>query len=62
MMVTPNNHVFGIEFDVFQNQEFNDINDKHVMNAHSLLWLPRKPDIGLMQRTIEARLIGLSKS
>jgi hypothetical protein len=24
--------------------------------------LPRKPDIGLMQRTIEARLIGLSKS
>jgi len=59
MMVTPNNHVLGIEFDV---QEFNDINDKHVMNAHSLLWLPRKPDIGLMQRMIEARLIGLSKS
>ncbi|KAK7257430.1 hypothetical protein RIF29_31411 [Crotalaria pallida] len=26
----PNNHVFGIEFDVFKNQEFNDINDNHV--------------------------------
>ncbi|XP_027346969.1 probable L-type lectin-domain containing receptor kinase VII.2 [Abrus precatorius] len=25
-----NNHVFGIEFDVFDNQEFNDINDNHV--------------------------------
>lgn len=59
MMVSPNNHVFGIDF---QNQEFNDINDEHVMNAHSLLWLPRKPGIGLMQRTIKARLIGLSKS
>jgi hypothetical protein len=27
---SPNNHVFGIEFDVFKNQEFNDINDNHV--------------------------------
>uniref|UniRef100_A0A2N9ERU0 non-specific serine/threonine protein kinase n=1 Tax=Fagus sylvatica TaxID=28930 RepID=A0A2N9ERU0_FAGSY len=26
----PNNHVFGIEFDVFKNQEFSDINDNHV--------------------------------
>ncbi|XP_022139790.1 L-type lectin-domain containing receptor kinase VII.1-like [Momordica charantia] len=26
----PNNHVFGIEFDVFANQEFNDPNDNHV--------------------------------
>ncbi|KAJ4839507.1 hypothetical protein Tsubulata_030125 [Turnera subulata] len=26
----PNNHIFGVEFDVFQNQEFNDINDNHV--------------------------------
>ncbi|KAK7312811.1 hypothetical protein VNO77_36961 [Canavalia gladiata] len=26
----PNNHVFGIEFDVFENQEFNDINNNHV--------------------------------
>lgn len=26
----PKNHVFGIEFDVFDNQEFNDINDNHV--------------------------------
>ncbi|TKY66851.1 L-type lectin-domain containing receptor kinase VII.2 [Spatholobus suberectus] len=27
---SPNNHVFGVEFDVFENQEFNDINDNHV--------------------------------
>lgn len=26
----PNNHVFGVEFDVFKNQEFDDINDNHV--------------------------------
>lgn len=26
----PSNHVFGIEFDVFANQEFNDISDNHV--------------------------------
>ncbi|THG23917.1 L-type lectin-domain containing receptor kinase VII.1 [Camellia sinensis] len=26
----PNNHVFGIEFDCFQNQEFNDISANHV--------------------------------
>ncbi|XP_020237598.1 probable L-type lectin-domain containing receptor kinase VII.2 [Cajanus cajan] len=26
----PNNHVFGVEFDVFDNQEFNDVNDNHV--------------------------------
>ncbi|GMN44881.1 hypothetical protein TIFTF001_014079 [Ficus carica] len=26
----PNNHVFGVEFDVFQNEEFGDINDNHV--------------------------------
>lgn len=26
----PNNHVFGVEFDVFRNQEFDDINDNHV--------------------------------
>jgi hypothetical protein len=25
-----NNHVFGVEFDVFMNQEFDDINDNHV--------------------------------
>ncbi|CAI8591136.1 unnamed protein product [Vicia faba] len=25
-----NNHVFGVEFDVFMNQEFEDINDNHV--------------------------------
>lgn len=29
-MAAPNNHAFGVEFDVFQNQEFNDINDNHV--------------------------------
>ncbi|KAD2804534.1 hypothetical protein E3N88_37911 [Mikania micrantha] len=26
----PNNHVFGVEFDVFRNQEFKDINANHV--------------------------------
>ncbi|PON58410.1 Serine/threonine protein kinase [Parasponia andersonii] len=26
----PGNHVFGVEFDVFKNEEFNDINDNHV--------------------------------
>ncbi|GMI93430.1 L-type lectin receptor kinase VII.1 [Hibiscus trionum] len=26
----PNNHVFGLEFDVFSNQEFEDIDDNHV--------------------------------
>ncbi|XP_075505504.1 L-type lectin-domain containing receptor kinase VII.1-like [Primulina tabacum] len=26
----PSNHVFGVEFDVFKNQEFHDINDNHV--------------------------------
>ncbi|VVB07828.1 unnamed protein product [Arabis nemorensis] len=26
----PNNHVFGVEFDVFANQEFNDIDANHV--------------------------------
>ncbi|CAN4078930.1 unnamed protein product [Withania somnifera] len=26
----PNNHVFGAEFDVSKNREFNDINDNHV--------------------------------
>ncbi|CAN1166049.1 L-type lectin-domain containing receptor kinase VII.1 [Linum perenne] len=26
----PNTHIFGVEFDVFANQEFNDIDDNHV--------------------------------
>ncbi|KAE7995705.1 hypothetical protein FH972_000476 [Carpinus fangiana] len=26
----PNNHVFGVEFDVFKNEEFNDISSNHV--------------------------------
>ncbi|KAL8257967.1 hypothetical protein R6Q59_030008 [Mikania micrantha] len=26
----PNNHVFGVEFDVFRNEEFGDVNDNHV--------------------------------
>lgn len=31
------NHVFGVEFDVFENQEFNDINDNHVgLDVNSL--------------------------
>ncbi|XP_038893488.1 L-type lectin-domain containing receptor kinase VII.1 [Benincasa hispida] len=33
----PNNHVFGIEFDVFANEEFNDPDDNHVgINFNSL--------------------------
>ncbi|XP_031280292.1 probable L-type lectin-domain containing receptor kinase VII.2 [Pistacia vera] len=33
----PDNHVFGIEFDVFENQEFKDINDNHVgLDVNSL--------------------------
>lgn len=33
----PNNHLFGVEFDVFANQEFADINDNHVgVNVNSL--------------------------
>uniref|UniRef100_A0A7N0SVV2 non-specific serine/threonine protein kinase n=1 Tax=Kalanchoe fedtschenkoi TaxID=63787 RepID=A0A7N0SVV2_KALFE len=31
------NHMFGVEFDVFENQEFNDIDDNHVgVNVNSL--------------------------
>jgi len=26
----PNNHVFGVEFDIVRNEEFNDTNDNHV--------------------------------
>lgn len=36
----PDNHVFGVEFDVFKNQEFIDINYNHVgvdVNSHLLL-------------------------
>ncbi|XP_073313005.1 L-type lectin-domain containing receptor kinase VII.1-like [Primulina huaijiensis] len=33
----PSTHVFGVEFDVFKNQEFDDINDNHVgINVNSL--------------------------
>ncbi|XP_047149975.1 probable L-type lectin-domain containing receptor kinase VII.2 [Vigna umbellata] len=34
----PNNHVFGIEFDVFDNQEFDDIDENHVgVDVNSLV-------------------------
>lgn len=34
---SPQNHVFAVEFDVFENQEFNDINDNHVgLDVNSL--------------------------
>lgn len=34
----PDNHIFGIEFDVFQNEEFNDINSNHVgVDVNSLI-------------------------
>nr|CAN78608.1 hypothetical protein VITISV_003877 [Vitis vinifera] len=33
----PDNHVFGVEFDVFKNEEFGDISDNHVgINVSSL--------------------------
>ena len=33
----PNNHILGIEFDVFRNQDFHDTNDNHVgLNVNSL--------------------------
>lgn len=33
----PNNHIFGVEFDVFKNQEFQDPDDNHVgVNLNSL--------------------------
>ncbi|KAF9610831.1 hypothetical protein IFM89_025197 [Coptis chinensis] len=39
-----NNHVFGIEFDVFKNQEFNDINENHVgVDVNSLTSLAAEP-------------------
>ncbi|XP_010260206.1 PREDICTED: L-type lectin-domain containing receptor kinase VII.1-like [Nelumbo nucifera] len=41
---SPTNHVLGIEFDVFQNQEFNDINDNHVgIDVNSLTSLTVQP-------------------
>ncbi|XP_051135910.1 L-type lectin-domain containing receptor kinase VII.1-like [Andrographis paniculata] len=34
----PNNHLFGVEFDCFRNQEFNDTNDNHVgIDVNSLI-------------------------
>lgn len=34
----PNNHILGVEFDCFRNQEFNDINDNHVgIDVNSLV-------------------------
>ncbi|XP_020992054.1 probable L-type lectin-domain containing receptor kinase VII.2, partial [Arachis duranensis] len=42
----PKNYVFGIEFDVFKNQEFNDINDNHVgLDVNSLTSLTSQDDI-----------------
>ncbi|XP_010272491.1 PREDICTED: L-type lectin-domain containing receptor kinase VII.1-like [Nelumbo nucifera] len=40
----PSNHVLGIEFDVFSNQEFNDINDNHVgVDVNSLASVTAEP-------------------
>ncbi|KAL3617138.1 L-type lectin-domain containing receptor kinase VII.1 [Castilleja foliolosa] len=34
----PNNHIFGVEFDVFENEEFNDISPNHVgIDVNSLI-------------------------
>ncbi|OVA07758.1 Protein kinase domain [Macleaya cordata] len=39
-----NNHVFGIEFDVFENPEFNDINNNHVgVDVNSLASITAHP-------------------
>ncbi|XP_044460795.1 L-type lectin-domain containing receptor kinase VII.1-like [Mangifera indica] len=39
-----NNHVFGIEFDVFKNEEFDDIDDNHVgIDVNSLNSVSAKP-------------------
>ncbi|KAL3615078.1 hypothetical protein CASFOL_040739 [Castilleja foliolosa] len=36
----PNNHVLGVEFDCFRNEEFNDTNDNHVgVDVNSLISL-----------------------
>ncbi|XP_028761669.1 probable L-type lectin-domain containing receptor kinase VII.2 [Neltuma alba] len=36
----PSNHIFGIEFDDFRNEDFNDINDNHVgVDLNSLISL-----------------------
>ncbi|EXC44811.1 putative L-type lectin-domain containing receptor kinase VII.2 [Morus notabilis] len=40
----PDNHVFAVEFDVFKNQEFQDIDDNHVgLNVNSLTSLASEP-------------------
>ncbi|KAI4322685.1 hypothetical protein L6164_022355 [Bauhinia variegata] len=40
----PSNHVFGIEFDIFRNEEFDDINDNHVgVDINSLSSLYSEP-------------------
>ncbi|KAK9152772.1 hypothetical protein Sjap_000252 [Stephania japonica] len=40
----PNNHVFGIEFDVFQNPEFNDFSVSHVgVDVNSLTSIAAQP-------------------
>ncbi|KAL6282330.1 hypothetical protein ACE6H2_013259 [Prunus campanulata] len=50
---TPSNHVFGVEFDVFKNEEFQDINDNHVgidvnslksVKAHEAGYWPENSD------------------
>ncbi|BBH00888.1 Concanavalin A-like lectin protein kinase family protein [Prunus dulcis] len=49
----PSNHVFGVEFDVFKNEEFQDINDNHVgidvnslksVEAHEAGYWPENSD------------------
>ncbi|KAK4485234.1 hypothetical protein RD792_007863 [Penstemon davidsonii] len=38
--MNPSSHIFGVEFDVFENEEFRDINDNHVgIDVNSLISL-----------------------
>lgn len=40
----PSNHLLGIEFDVFSNEEYNDINDNHVgIDVNSLTSMSSQP-------------------
>ncbi|XVE49940.1 hypothetical protein DITRI_Ditri01bG0122200 [Diplodiscus trichospermus] len=40
----PDSHIFGVEFDVFSNQEFDDINDNHVgVDVNSLKSVASNP-------------------
>ncbi|XP_031249764.1 L-type lectin-domain containing receptor kinase VII.1-like [Pistacia vera] len=52
----PNTHVFGVEFDLFRNQEFQDIDDNHVDNYIKVTMAPskmKKPRTPLLEMEID---------